>query len=240
MPEHNLIGKSIPSQQFAVESFRALVDASPQYLALAIEWVIDQPIRLSLSDCKTDFLAFSARKGVDVPDAEKILGALFSLEGIRTAINWTGTNFSKFLAEETAKKDDAQIPGIDAAREALQRFFIEASAKLAQTLKAQRVYDGLLPNFQSCSSLVEFRPVYNEARTTILSGIVTATLTVEMNSPESGSDPESVSFQLDAVDIDRLAEELKYLKGKLNALADFARRGTDLVNPSKSLPTGNA
>jgi hypothetical protein len=239
MPEHNLIGKSIPSQQFAVESFKALMDAPPQHLALAIEWVVDRPIRLSLSDCKTDFLAFSALKGADVPTAEKILGALFSLEGIRAAINWTGTHFSKFLAEETAKTDRARIPAIDTAREALQRFFTEASGKLAQTLKAQRVYDGLLPNFQSCSSLVEFRPVYNEARTSILSGIVTATLTVEMNSAESGADPDSVSFQLDAVDIERLAEELKYLKGKLNALADFARHGTDLVNPSKSLPNGN-
>lgn len=239
MPEHILIAKAIQPQQFAVESFRSLMEAPPEHLALAIEWVITGAVRLSLSDCKTDFLAFAASRGTDVPLSESILSALFSLEGIRVAISWTGGQFARFLADEVAKGNETTNPAVDATRETLQRFFTDASTKLAQTLKAQRIYDGLLPNFRSCSSLVEFRPVYNEARNKILSGIVTATLTIQMNSPEVGSDSEPVSIQLDALDIDRLAEELKFLKSKLIALAAFVRRDTELLNPSKSLPSEN-
>jgi hypothetical protein len=119
-------------------------------------------------------------------------------------------------------------------RQLIDRFFTNAP-KLERTLKAQRIYDGLLPNYESCSSVVDFRPVYDEARDIIVNGIIAATLIIEAREVEPDQEVQKYAFQVDAADVEQLLEELSRIKKKLKVLKELAERHTQLLNPSRSL-----
>jgi hypothetical protein len=168
-----------------------------------------------------------------------MLEALFALEGLRSSLDWPPNDLLQYLAEQ-AKEDPPLQEGFDEAKfkSLLERFFGN-SAKLERTLKAQRIYDGLLPNFESCSSLVEFRPVFDEVRERIVNGIVAATMIIETRSTDPEPELDRLVFQLDATDVERLMQELNRLKTKLKVFESWTERHTDLLNPSGSLRVEN-
>lgn len=237
MPTHELIAHAIPPQNIAVGHFQSLTRTPGHEVDSVIEWLKAKPVRLSLNDCTNDFMAHEKRLGRRAPRAARmIFESLFSLEGIRSTLGWTGNAFAEFLARE-AKKKRATVSSVSSTKQRLIRFFSSAAQKLEQTRKAQRVYDGLLPNFKSCSSLVEFRPIYDDSRRHVQGGIITATLTLSVLPTDSESKISAFSVQLDAIDIETLTQELKLLNFKLLALRKLvSEQHTVLLNPSKSLP----
>jgi hypothetical protein len=138
------------------------------------------------------------------------------------------------LAE--AEKESEAVRKIEDTRVNLLEFFSKTKHAFQQTLKSQRIYDGLLPNFKGCSSLVEFRPVYDSGRREIETGIIAATLSLEMMSPVGDEKEEIVSLQLDSDDITALVNELETLQGKLKSMQNLMSTKINLVNPTKSLP----
>lgn len=231
MERHHLISREAFPRALALQYFQKLIDAAAA-LPITIDWVEEATITLSLSDCAEDLASFAGKRGVQVSNPESILEALFSLEGLRASLNWTSTDLVNFLADEAKKTKPAQDIETSKIVESLNRFFA-VSDKLERTRKAQRVYDGLLPRYDACSSLVEFRPVFDEARQKIVNGIIAATLTIEMSSEEF--EEKKVSVQLDAADIDQLLAELARLKAKLKLLRKLAESNTVLLNPTRSL-----
>jgi hypothetical protein len=203
MESHHLITRETIPRHLALQFFQTLVNCNPEELAIAVDWIKEATITLSLSDCARDLANFSEKRGVKVSQPEPVLEALFSLEGLRSSLNWSGSTLVEYLTDD-AQKTKLITAEFDVSKinELLSRFF-ETSAKLERTLKAQRIYDGLLPNYESCSSLVEFRPVFDETRGKIVNGIIAATLTIEMRSGEPSTEVEKVSVQLDAADIVR-------------------------------------
>lgn len=239
MPEHKLIREDFPPKDIALSAFQVVANAPPEIVAHATDWIRSgMPLRLSLSDCTEDFRAFLQKQKAESEHAESVLEALFSLEGIRSALGWTGASFAVALGNWAAETNAVTEEGerLAQTKESLQGFFQRAGPLLEHTKKAQRIYDGVVPNFHSCSSLVEFRPVFDEGRAEIHAGILSATLTLKLLSAETGSEPSPVSLQLDARDIRLLQEELERMKRKLSALRNFVEPDTRLINPSKSLP----
>jgi hypothetical protein len=235
MESHDLISRELIPRPVALQFFQSLATSETRQLDTAIDWVQSATIRLSLSDCVRDVETFAQKKGVKIPNASEILEALFSLEGLRCSLRWSGPTLLQYLIDEATKEE--ALPkefDQDSFKKSLSRFF-SASEKLERTFKAQKIYDGLLPNFESCSSLVEFRPVFDEAREHIVNGIVTATMTIQTRSPESEMEFDYSSFQLDASDVDEITEELNRIKRKLVAIKHFAEPQTQLLNPTKSL-----
>lgn len=237
MESHNLISREAMPRQFALRFFQTLANRAKADLETAVDWVESATITLSLTDCAKNLVEFAEQKGTKITQPESILEALFSLEGLRYSLNWSGTQLVEYLTDDAKKAEliPKDFDGVQFAA-SLDRFFAK-SEKLERTLRAQRVYDGLLPNYQSCSSLVEFRPVFDEAREHLVNGIITATLTIEMRSDQSNADLEKVSVQLDATDIEQMLTELDRMKRKLRLLKEFAETGrnTILLNPSRSL-----
>ena len=244
MPAHTLIARETIPLQLAVRHFSTLASSPEVDLAVAVDWFHQATVTLSLADCVRDLVGFAEKNEKRISTPEPLLEALFSLEGLRASLNWSGKKLTEFLLEAAA--DEAAKPASERTISAdfdssslarhLNRFFDE-STKLETTLRAQLIYDGLLPNFDSCSSLVEFRPVFNQSREEIVSGLVVATLCIETRTnPESSL--ERTSFQVDAKDLDALISELTRLKSKLLALKGFAEGQTTLLNPSHSLPHG--
>lgn len=213
--------------------FESLAERNAEELDLAVDWFEGSEITLSIADCVRDLRRFAKSSGRDVANPKKLLEALFSLAGFRMAMDWSPKELIEFFVTSEA----AELPNTtDVARlkKTLNRFF-DNSGKFARTLKAQRIYDGLLPNFEACSSLVEFRPVFDEAREKILQGVISATLTIDMRSVEYPATSTRVSVQLDAKDIDELVGELGRLKKKIKLLKERECKDIHLLNPSRSL-----
>src|SRR5207249_4338424 len=95
-----------------------------------------------------------------------------------------------------AKEEPRPSASVDAKPqlECVQRFLLGNTEKLARTAKAQRIYDGLLPNFSACWSLVEFRPVFDASRTEIENGIIVGTFIIKTRS-HTGDPKEDFTFQ---------------------------------------------
>jgi hypothetical protein len=239
MESHHLITRGTIPLTLALQSFQTLINCDAAELGIAIDWVKEATITLSLSDCASDLARFAEKRGIKVSQPESVLKALFSLEGLRASINWTGANLVEYLKDEAKNKRLIPAESDTSKIVALLRRFFEASAKLERTLKAQRIYDGLLPNYEACSSLVEFRPVFDEARENIANGIIAASLTIEIRSEEFSAEVKKVSVQLDAADIDQLLDELTRLKRKIKLLRELAERNTVLLNPSRSINVSN-
>lgn len=235
MINHSLISKDVIPRQIALQFFQRLAKSPRTELTTAIDWIQQGTVKLSLADCTNDLKEFAETKSIAVPNAEPILEALFSIEGLRASLDWTGSNLVEFLASEAKNEKLVESDSDLAATSELLNKFFESSTKLEITRKAQRVYDGLLPNYESCFSLVEFRPIFNIERREITNGIIAATLTLQMRSTEPGGALETVSIQLDANDIDELATELTALRTKIRALYEFVAKQTVLLNPSRSL-----
>jgi hypothetical protein len=235
MERHTLISRELLPRQLALQFFQTLLKTSPLELATAIDWVQEATIKLSLSDCAKDLAGFAQKKNIVISTPEAVLEALFSLEGLRCSLEWSGTAVLQFLLDDARKAkvipenfDENQF------RQLIDRFFTNAP-KLERTLKAQRIYDGLLPNYESCSSVVDFRPVYDEARDIIVNGIIAATLIIEAREVEPDQEVQKYAFQVDAADVEQLLEELSRIKKKLKVLKELAERHTQLLNPSRSL-----
>jgi hypothetical protein len=234
MESHHLITRDGVPRQLALGYFETVASSDPVQLDVTVDWIEQAVITLSLADCARDVRKFAGDKGLDISNPESISEALFSLEGLRVSLDWSATDLIEYLTS-TAKKAERIPPRVDVSRfqKALDRFFSN-SAKLERTLKAQRIYDGLLPNYESCSSLVEFRPVFDEARKKVLHGIISATLTIEMRANEYPAKLKKVSVQLDAADIDQLQLELTRLKKKISLLKERESADITLLNPSRA------
>jgi hypothetical protein len=238
MEKHILISKELIPLEIARRFFGTLLQCPIEKLALAIEWVESATIPLSLDDCAKALVEFAATRKVAISEAESILEALFSLEGLRSSLGWQGPDLVDYLEKEQ-KPEVAEHPKKEQT-ELLKRFF--TIAKLERTAKAQKIYDGVLPNFEACWSLVEFRPVFDESRTEIVNAIIAATLILKIREYEEASANKTVCFQLDLADIGALISELNRLKGKITALRTYTekeKRAIDLLNPSKSLKETN-
>ncbi len=235
MESHKLITRETIPRHLALQFFQTLITCDSAALKIAIDCTKQATIRVSLSDCAEDLDSYAEKAGTKISQPESILEALFSLEGLRSSIKWTGANLIEYLGEE-AKKTQLIKAESDVSQVAeLLKSFFENSAKLDRTLKAQRIYDGLLPNYETCSSLVEFRPVFDDTRESIVNGIIAATLTIQMRAEESTGEVKKISVQLDALDVDQLLAELTRLKGKIRLLKDLAEKNTVLLNPSRSI-----
>ena len=239
MENHHLITRETVPLALALQSFKTLIDCNPEEFGIAIDWVKEATITLSLSDCAADLARFAEKRGIKVSQPESVLKALFSLEGLRASIGWTGADLVEYLKDEAKEKQLILAESDTSKIVALLTRFFEASAKLERTMKAQRIYDGLLPNYEACSSLVEFRPVFDETREKIVNGIIAATLTIEMRSEEFETEGKKVSVQLDAGDIDQLLSELTRLKRKIKLLRELSEGNTVLLNPSRSINVDN-
>src|SRR5262249_428915 len=136
-----------------------------------------------------------------------------------------------FLAQDTPASERASSGEIG---KLLIKYF-SPSSKLERTWRAQRIYDGLIPNFDACWSLVDFRPVFDQARSQILNGIIVGSLSVQVRQAKAGGGLNSISFQLDVADIDELIGELNRMKSKIKLLRQMVEEKTQLLNPSLSL-----
>ena len=235
MESHTLISRELIPRQLALQYFQTLLKTDAEELQVAIDWIETATITLSLEDSARDLRNFAKDKQVEIAYPESLLEALFSLEGLRCSLEWTGQAVLQLLLEDA--KTGKSIPkDFDEGkfRKSLGRFFGN-SAKLERTLKAQRVYDGFLPNYESCSSLVDFRPIYEEKREQIINGIIAATMSISVRDVDGELLTNTYSFQLDAKDIDDMLEELSRLKTKLKALKNLAEGQVKLLNPSRSL-----
>jgi hypothetical protein len=235
MENHTLISRDLIPRQLAGQYFQNLVKVGPTEANTAVDWLEQATIKLSLSDCAKELRVFAEDKGVKLSQPESLLEAFFSLEGLRCSLEWSGPAVIQLLLED-AKKSDSIPSDFDeeSFRRILERFF-RNSKKLEQTVKAQRVYDGLVPNYEGCSSMVEFRPIYDESRETIVNGIITATLTVNVREVDVDGALKKYSFQVDAKDIGELLEELTRLRKKFKTLRAMTDNHVTLLNPSRSL-----
>jgi hypothetical protein len=240
MEDHSLITKAGIPRQLALRYFETLLKCGASELETVISWIQGATIKLSLDDCAKDLANYASANEQEISDPRAVLESLFSLEGLRASLEWSGERLIDLLCED-AKKGNLlrEQDGPPYVAEALRRFFAN-QGKLERTLKAQRIYDGLLPNFESCSSIVEYRPVFDEERRTIVNGLVTASFTLQIRDAESGTDIETVSFQLDASDIQQMLSELKQLERKIQCLVTFASPHCELLNPTRSLQIQNA
>jgi hypothetical protein len=236
MEDHSLIAAE-PISLGAARKFYAVLLARPESdLTTALSWVEAGNIPLSLEDCAARLSEFAAAQGVQIAETESLLESLFALEGLRTALGWSATELIEFLGRN-AKEADETLDETQQGRvrSALQRFF-GATEQLEHTKKAQRIYDGLIPNFQRCYSVVEFRPIFNDARNEIQHGIISASLTLETRDKEALFEKRTFSFQLDSSDIKVLVKELSRLQQKIGKLVEFAGgQNIPLLNPSQSI-----
>lgn len=235
MPTHTLIKRETIPFHLVRSYYDTLLRSDLAEVETAINWIETQTIMLAVSDCAKSLASFAIEQGKQVKDPADVLEALFSLEGVRAAVGWSSNDLISFLNHEAVDAKRIQ-EGVnpEPLNRLLVRFFGNR-AKLERTLKAQRVYDGLLPNFESCFSLVEFRPIFDEDRSQIINGVVAASLMLQVRNLDS--ELERYSFQLDATDIDQLLDELTRLKSKLSLTQAFSEKGTVLLNPSRSLKT---
>ncbi|HSH38192.1 MAG TPA: hypothetical protein VK993_05350 [Chthoniobacterales bacterium] len=236
MESHTLISRDVVPLHLARQFFSTLVRRPAVELATAVDWVQAATITLSLADCVRSLSAYAEEQGAPIENSQPLLESLFSLEGLRVSLGWSGAELVAFLIDD-ARTEDTFSPTVDVneIRDTLIRFFNNTD-KLEQTLKAQRIYDGALPSFESCSSLVDFRPVFDTRRERITGGIISASLFLQLRSPQPGASVEQRSFQLDVSDIRRLSDELQQLKSKILALrAIVEERDVPLLNPAKSL-----
>jgi hypothetical protein len=235
MESHTLISRDVVPLHLARQFFGTLLKRSEADLATAVDWVEASTITLSLADCVRSLSAYATEKERSIENPQSILESLFSLEGLRVSLGWSGAELLRFLINDA--KDEETLPAaIDVGKvnDILIRFF-NSKEKLEQTLKAQRIYDGALPSYESCSSLVDFRPVFDRKRESIVGGIISASLSLQLRSPEPGASLKQNSFQLDVSDISRLVEELLLLKQKIFALRTIVEKDAPLLNPTKSL-----
>ena len=233
MGHYSLITEGHLPRKMALQCLETLSKSDANSLSLAVQWVSDSTIKLSMIDCVDDFTRYAKEKGRDLYNAPELLQSLFALEGLRASLKWSGAKLVEFLIKD-ATGDNFQLSESEhsALVESLTTFF-DNREKLDRTIKAQRIYDGLIPNYQTCASLVEFRPVFDGARDKIVSGLVVASLSLTLRSTDSGD--EVISFQLDASDIKSLLSELEQLKQKIAALTQFMPSDAVLLNPSNSI-----
>jgi Zn-dependent M32 family carboxypeptidase len=197
-----------------------------------IEWVKQSALRLSLVDCAEEFTQFASAKKIKITDAKQLLQALFSLEGLRSVFGFSSVELVELLAGDA--KEGEPKEDFTRVKSQLVSFF-DNSVKFERIQRAQRVYDGLLPNFEDCYSMVEFRPVFDVDRRQILNGIIAATLTLSMRPTDKTVETKQVSVQLDAADIQKLIAELDRLKTKMRALKNLVSKEVQLLNPTQSL-----
>jgi hypothetical protein len=242
MDKHAVITRETIPLKLAREFYDSLQGVKARELAVAIDWVEDEKetITLALADCAKALEKFAAHQGVTVSDPISILQALFSLEGLRAGLGWDSEALVSFLSEDAEEGKRIKSKERHEELKNLLGKFFGKSPKLARTLKAQKVYDGLIPNFESCWSLAEFRPIYDDARSKILNGIIAASFTFQVRPIGAEEAPETISFQLDVADIEQVIGELKKLNSKISALKQMVEKDDfKLLNPSKSLKEAN-
>ena len=236
MEDHSLISPQPVSVGVARRFYAVLLARPEQELSTAISWIERGTIPLSLEDCAILLRRHAEEQGTTVTEPEVLLESFFAMEGLRSALAWSPAQLIEFLARDAKEANPAtDDAGQARVQEILLRFFA-ADEALEHTKKAQRIYDGLVPSFQGCSSIVDFRPVYNSPRTDIQHGIIAASLTIRTRGSDPSVEDEAMSFQLDASDIKALVNELTQLQQKIGLLRDFTdRQNMPLLNPSKSL-----
>jgi hypothetical protein len=96
--------------------------------------------------------------------------------------------------------------------------FFTYGDRLQILAKAQQLYEGGVPNFDSCRSTVELRPVFNATRDGFADGVVAATLIVQVRDTLGYQGIETLQIQLDATDAEDLITELKRLQVKIRVV----------------------
>jgi len=237
MENHILISREVIGRKQADDLLFTIVDAEQQSLELVLRWAEQSSFPLSLEDCASEVSAFARSEAISVIAPSSLLAALFSIEGLRAGLGWTGDALIEYFTQASPPKEPRALSADEAGKlsDVLKRFF-RLEEKFEYTRKAQSIYDGLLPTFRTCRSLVDVRPIFNSDASAIKGHIVAATLTVETFTLDSGNEEDELhSFQIDATDIDRLVAELTRLKSKISSISNTALPLGSLLNPKKSL-----
>jgi len=237
MDKHRVITSEGIPFHMAMDFYHTLRHASLKDVRTVVEWIKDEKetIKLSLADCANDLRRFATAHGGSVADPISILHALFSLEGFRSSAGLEADELLGFLEQNVKRRKQRRDSQKEIELKAMLVGLFGRSAKLARTSKAQRVYDGLIPNYDSCWSLVEFRPIFDEARSQIVNGIVAASLSFQTRGVDSEQTLQTFAFQVDMADLEQMIEELGRVKSKIGTLRELAEKSVVLVNPTKSL-----
>lgn len=218
--------------KFTSASIRVLLECPPDELSVIVDWVEREVITLSLEDCAKRVRQYAQHQGAVLSNAEAVLRALFSLEGVRVFLDCTGTELLEQLFSTLAAEEESQAQGVptDQFAKTMERFFGQ-SRKLEQTLQAQRVYEGGSSHFVSCSSRAEFRPVFNQVTQQVEGGLICATLTIDVGRSGGEDEVESLSFQVDGTDLKAISNELEKLQGRLKSLRSLMGEKVPFLNP---------
>lgn len=235
----SLITREALPFELAVQHFCFLSKAPKSQLDFIAKWIRDyeKPLKLSLSDCTRLVTEAAQGKERDWLSTKLVLHAYFELEQLRNSVECSGSDLIELVSDAATENDliKADSEELKKVQDALKIFF-ENEKKLSQAAKAQKIYEGLIPSFDSCWSLVELRPILNHERTRIEAAIIAATLSLRLREVGTRLGKYStVSFQLDATDVERLIEELNSIRSKMTLLDHFAASQTDILNSNASL-----
>ena len=240
MKASQLLPRDDGSPGFIRNCFRNLREATAGELQTVVDWFETGGANLSLDDCVEALTKFAEERGTPVSKPATILKSLFALEAWRADLNINPAMVLRFLEDDARTQSKPQTGEIvdggaelKTSRDLLLRFFGDSS-RLRLLAKAQRLYDGVVPSFESCCSAVEFRPVFNQERTQFENGVIMATLIIRVreNGEYGGFDEHSI--HLDAADIDELIKELESLKTEFSVLKRVSSSQVRLLNPSQS------
>lgn len=237
MEDHKLISREVITRKQADDLLFTLADTDQASLNLALDWAEASDLPLSLVDCTAELNKLARTKGLSLTAPGTLLGALFSIEGLRAGLGWTGDALVDFFLKASPPKEPRPLTAeeIQKLESALKRLFA-LGEKFDATRKAQKIYDGLLPIFRSCRSLVEIRPVFSSDASRITGHIIAATLAVDTYTVEPENElTETHSFQVDVTDVDKMIAELSRLKQKISSICDAGVQLGTLLNPKKSL-----
>src|ERR1041385_8150028 len=100
MAGHILIARGVIPKQVVRKFYQTLLKHSAQELSLAVEWLQSETVTLSLPDCANSLAKFAEKRGTSIAEAGEILEALFSLEGLRSALGWSSLEINGFLSDD--------------------------------------------------------------------------------------------------------------------------------------------
>ena len=232
------IGDSaVKPPEAAAKRVSVLLDSSTKAREALSDWLDgDSDLTLSLSDCIQSFQRFCAQKDFPIEDSKALVEAFFDLESLRRAIGWSPIKLLNRLTEINSESNDDGDADDDIPErlDEVAKLFDERES-VEMLYKALSLYEGSLPNFEECSSLCEFRPVFSRSRAKIKGGIIDASLSIEIRDPAKNGDRRKLIFQLDLADVDRLIQELDLIREKTKVLKEGIREEWHLFNPSDSV-----
>ena len=217
----------------AVDQLITLAGSPPNHLDAAYRWLQEGNLSLSLHDCAKDFRDRSRAVGISLEDAEKILDAFFDLETLRRVLDWGHEALLDVLLGSVSKPKGHPLS--DKASVERVKTLFSCQDRLDMLYKALLVYEGITPNYVSCRSLCEVRPVFDSSRKKILSSVITSTLIIAVRDRSDKSKSEDLVFQLDLNDIKDLKAELANIINKLEAMyVMYGKRrdgSSNIMNP---------